>query len=224
MDKQVRNKWGYAPIACGLILILIGISILMVNIWSNQFSAYGYANRYNFWYVQAPIIAYSIVAGTFVAVIGVAILRMITNKFSYASIVGGFILILIDVYTLFINWVKPNINIIGFDNFSSFSVSFFSYLMAGAFLIVIGIILGLTVRNKLGYVSIAGGLALILIGASALMVNLESHTSPNWYLNLRLSWAPVISYSLIVGAFLVVVEIVYLIRVRNRNRHDVCVL
>ena len=44
MDKQVRNKWGYAPIACGLILILIGISILMVNIGSNQFSAYGYAN------------------------------------------------------------------------------------------------------------------------------------------------------------------------------------
>ena len=137
--------------------------------------------------MQAPIIAYSIVAGTFVAVIGVAILRKITNKLSYASIVGGFILILIDVYTLFINWVKPNINIIGFDNFSIFSVSFFSYLMAGAFLIVIGIILGSTVRNKLGYVSIAGGLALILIGASVLMVNLESHTSPNWYLNLRLS-------------------------------------
>jgi uncharacterized membrane protein YhaH (DUF805 family) len=220
MDKQVRNKWGYAAIAVGFAFIIIGVSILMVNIQNNQFSAFGYANRDNFWYFQAPIIAYSIVAGSFLAVIGVAILRKITNIFSYVSITCGFILTIIDVNSLFVNWVKPNINIIGFDNFSGFSTSFFSYLMSGAFFIVLGIILGLKFRGKLGYVSIAGGLAVMLVGVSILMVNLGDHTSSNWYLNLRLSWAPVISYTLIAGALLVAVGTGYLIKVRSRNQRN----
>jgi hypothetical protein len=155
--------------------------------------------------------------GAFLAVVGIAIFIGIRNILSYTSITGGFILILIDVYTLFINWVKPNINIIGYDNFSSFSLSFFSYLMAGAFFMILGIIVGLRVKGKLGYVSLTGGLALILIGVSILMVNLGDHTSPNWYLNLRLSWEPVISYSLIAGALFVSVGTAYLIRARNRN-------
>ena len=81
---------GLCPNDDGLVLILIGLSILLVKIGSNQFSAYRLRKSIQFLYVQVPIIAYSIVAGTFVAVIGVAILRKITNKLSYASIVGGF--------------------------------------------------------------------------------------------------------------------------------------
>jgi len=214
---RTKNKWGYAPISVGLWLIILGLAILIFNIGNNQFSAYGYSNRDNFWYFQAPIIAYSIVSGSFITVIGVAILRKITNILSYVSITVGFVLTIIDVNSLFVNWVKPNINIIGFDNFSSFSSLFFSYLVAGAFFMVLGIMLGLKLRGKLGYVTITGGLAVMLVGISVLMVNLEYHTSPDWYLNLRLSWAPIISYSLITGMLIEVVGALYLIMVRHRK-------
>jgi roadblock/LC7 domain-containing protein len=216
-----QNKMGYALIAVGFALILIGLIILMINIGNNQFSAYGYANRFNFWYFQAPIIAYSIVAGSFVAVIGIAILSKITNVISYVSIIFGFVLSIIDVNSLFVDWVKPNINIIGFGNFSSFSSGFFSYLMAGAFFAVLGIILGLNVRGKLGYISVTGGLAVMLVGVSVLMVNLGDHTSSDWTLNLRLSWAPVIFFSLITGMLIVIVGTAYLIVVRHKKLDDI---
>ena len=148
-------------------------------------------------------------------------MRKISNIFSYVLITGGFILTIIDVNSLFVNWVKPNINVIGFDNFSSFSVSFFSYLMSGAFLIVLGIILGLKVRGKLGFITIAGGLAVLLYGVSILMVNLEIIFDYQWappvsdWFILQQSWAPVISYSLIAGALLVAVGTGYLVKVRK---------
>ena len=41
-----------AVIAVGIAFIIIGVSILMVNIQDNQFSAFGYANRDNFWYFR----------------------------------------------------------------------------------------------------------------------------------------------------------------------------
>ncbi len=210
MDKQVRNKWGYAPIAVGLALIFFGIIILVVSIVTNGIT---YETAHFFWHFLAPLISYSLVVGSFVTVIGLAILRKITNVFSYVSITCGFILIIIDVYTLLINSIYPYINDIGFDNLNT--VSLFSYLMAGAFFMTLGIIIGLRVRGKIGYVSIAGGLALILLGVSILWFNLETHTSSNLYLNLRLSWAPAISYSLIAGTFFAVVGTAYLIWVRK---------
>jgi hypothetical protein len=220
IGRPVRNKWGYAPIATGLGLVLLGVVTLTVQLIVNGdlFSFTNYADRFNFWYFWAPIISYSLIVGAFLAVVGIAIFRGIRNILSYASITGGFILILIDVYTLFVNWVKPNINVIGYDDFSSFSVGLFSYLMAGAFFMVLGIIVGLRVKGKLGYVSISGGLALVLIGVSILLVNLGDHTSQDWYLNLRLSWEPFISYSLIAGTLFVAVGTAYLTMVRNRSR------
>ena len=220
MDKEVRNKWGYAPIAGGLALILLGVVALVIQLVVNSdlFTGISYLDRFNFWYFWAPIISYSLIAGAFLAVIGIAILTGIRNKLSYASIACGFILILIEAYTLLTNWVESNINIIGFDNFSSFSASFFSYLIAGVFLMVLGIIVGLRVRNRLAYVSITGGLAILLIGVPTLMVNLAAiNFFINLY-NLRESWGPIISYSLIVGAFFVVVGTVYSLMAGNRNR------
>lgn len=219
MSKLEIN--GVMPLAAGLALVLLGVVTLTVQLIINGdlFSFTNYADRFNFWNYWAPIISYSLIVGAFLEVIGIAIFKGIRNIFSYASITGGFILLLIDVYTLFVNWVKPNINVIGYDNFSSFSLSFFSYLMAGAFFMVLGIIVGLRVKGKLCYVSISGGLALVLIGVSILLVNLGDHTSQDWYLNLRLSWEPVISYSLIAGALFVAVGTAYLTMVRNRSRN-----
>jgi hypothetical protein len=220
MDKQVRNKWGYAPIAGGSALILLGVAALVIQLVVNGdlFTGVSYLDRFNFWYFWAPIISYSLIAGAFLVVVGIAILTGIRNKLSYASIAGGFVLMLVGAYTLLTNWVESNINSIAFDNFSVFSASFFSYLTAGVFLMVLGIILGLRVRNKLAYVSIACGLAILLIAASTLTVNLAAiNLFINLY-NLRESWNPIISYSLIAGAFFVVVGAVYLMRARNRSR------
>jgi len=214
MNKQVRNKWGYAPIVAGFFLFAFGVVALTIQLIVNSdlFTGVSYLDRFNFWYFWAPIISYSLIAGALFVVVGIAILKGIRNPLSYASIAGGFILIIIDAYTLFINFINPHINAIGFSNLDS--VSFFSYLMAGAFFIILGIIVGLRVTGKIGYVSITGGLAFLLLGVSILMVNLESHTSPNWYINLRYSWASVISYSLIAGALFVAVGTAYLIRAR----------
>jgi len=220
MDKQVRNKWGYAPIAGGLSLILLGVAALLTQflVNSNLFTGVSYLDRCNFWYFWAPVISYSLIMGAFLAVVGIAILVRIRNKSSYVSIAGGFILMIIAVYTLLTDWVESNINVIAFDNFSGFSATFFSYLIAGTFLMLLGIIVGLRVRDKLAFVSIAGGLALFLVGVSVLMVNLAT---VNFFINLynlRESWNPVISYTLIAGAFFVVVGTVYLMRARNRRR------
>ena len=90
----------------------------------------------------------------------------------------------------------------------------------------LGIILGLKVRGKLGYITIAGGLAVILYGISILMVNLEiifdyqwAPPVSNWFI-LQQSWAPIISYTLIAGALSVAVGTGYLIKVRSGNQRN----
>ena len=105
--RSTKNRWGYAPIAIGLTLVLIGLFILVLSIATDSIT---YENRYFFWDSLAPVISYSMIIGSFVAVIGVAVLKKISNALSYASISGGFFLIFIGGYMLLTNWIPNNIN------------------------------------------------------------------------------------------------------------------
>jgi hypothetical protein len=220
MDKQVRNKWGYAPMAGGLASILIAAAILNLELETNGSNYLNYTVFYKFW---VPTISFCLIAGAFLVVIGVVYLRKFRNKWSYASITAGFTLIAIEAYKLAFTLEGTYEQFgIGWSDFQQYwALDFFSVLMAGAFLIVLGIILGLRVRNKLGYVTITGGLAIMLVGASILAANLASSLNyypPNYYFSLRVAWNATISFFLIIGALFVVVGTAYLMMVRNRNR------
>jgi hypothetical protein len=220
MDKQVRNKWGYAPIAGGLASILIAAVILNLELETNSSNYLNYTVFYKFW---VPIISFCLIAGAFFVVIGVVYLREIRSKWSYASIGAGFTLIAIEAYRLAFTLEGTYEQFgIGWSNFQQYwALDFFSVMMAGAFLIVLGIILGLRVRNKLSYVTITDGLAIMLVGASILASNLATSLNyypPNYYFSLQVAWNTTISFFLIIGAFFVVVGTVYLMRARNRNR------
>jgi heme/copper-type cytochrome/quinol oxidase subunit 2 len=148
------------------------------------------------------------------------------------SITAGFSLIAIEAYKLAATLegtyehfsASSGLVGIGWGNFQQYwALDFFSSLMAACFLIVLGIILGLKVRNKLGYVTIAGGVAIMLVGVSILAANLATSLNyypPNYYFSLQVAWNTTISFFLIIGALLVVVGTVYLIKVRNRNRRN----
>lgn len=220
MDKQVRNKWGYAPIAGGLASILIAVVVLNLELETNNSNYLNYSVFYKFW---VPIISFCLIAGAFFVVIGVVYLRKIRNKWSYSSITGGFTLIAIEAYKLAATLEGTHEQFgIGWSDFQQYwALGFFSVLMAGLFLIVLGIILGLRIRNKPGYVTIAGGLAIMLVGASILAANLATSLNyypPNYYFSLQVAWNTTISFFLIIGAIFVVVGTVYLMRARNRSR------
>ena len=213
--RSTKNRWEYAPIAIGLTLVLIGLFILVLSIATDSIT---YENRYFFWDSLAPVISYSMIIGSFVAVIGVAVLKRISNALSYASISGGFFLIFIGGYMLLTNWIPNNINTLGFDNFSTFfAVTFYSYMFSGAFFIALGVIIGLKIKNRVAYVTVTGGSAIMLFGISMLLTNLADHLSTNYYLYLQLSWAPFISNSLIIGSVFVLVGVAYLIVVGSRR-------
>ncbi|MGA2385326.1 MAG: hypothetical protein ABSG33_02200 [Candidatus Bathyarchaeia archaeon] len=219
LDKQVRNKWGYLPVAEGCFLIFAAIAILMLELQTNNSNYSNYTVFYKFW---IPIISLCLIAGAFSVVIGVAYLRRIRNRWSYASITAGFSLIAIEAYKLAATLEGTYEQFgIGWSDFQqNWAPYFFSGLMAACFLIVLGIILGLKVRNKLGYVTITGGLAVMLVGASILAANLATSLNyypPNYYFSLQVAWNTSISDFLIVGALIVAVGIVYLARDRNRK-------
>ena len=93
--------------------------------------------------------------------------------------------------------------------------------MAACFLIVLGIILGLKVRNQLGYVTITGGSAIMLVGASILATNLATtlnYYPPNYLFSLQAAWNSNVSYSLLVGGLIVIVGTLYLIMTKRRKR------
>ncbi len=210
MDKQVRDKWGYASISCGIALILVGVFIFVIAFVTNNII---YETRYSFWDYWAPVAMYLMITGAFLAAVGKEYLVRARSRWGYMGyvwIASGFISIIIDISQL-LDWIHRSINVLGFENFSMISESFFSYLMESLFFIIVGLILGLKTRNKLAYITIAGGLAIMLVGISVLLNNLAYHLSTHYYLNLQLSWAPIISYSLIIGSILVVIGTVYLI-------------
>jgi hypothetical protein len=219
LDKQVRNKWGYLPVAEGCFLIFAAIAILMLELQTNSSNYLNYTVFYKFW---VPIISLCLIAGAFSVVIGVVYLRKIRNRWSYASITAGFSLIAFEAYKLAATLEGTYEQFgIGWSDFQQYwALYFFSGLMAACFLIVLGIILGLKIKNKLGYVTITGGFAIMLVGASILAANLATSLNyypPNYYFSLQVAWNTTISNFLIAGALIVAVGTAYLIRVRSRT-------
>jgi hypothetical protein len=220
IDLQIRNKWaGFISIIGGFASILIAVFIFLQAI--NNYDYTDYTAFYNFWF---PLVSFCFVASAFFMVIGIIYLRNIRGKWSYASIAAGCSLIAIVMYELAATIKSTRFNgsvvMAGWDDFQQhWSLDFFSGVMAACFFIVLGIILGLKVKNKLGYVIITGGFAVMFVGISVLAANLATSLNyypPNYYFSLQVAWNTTISYSLIAGASIVAVGTAYLLRVRNR--------
>ena len=114
MIKQLRNKWGYIPTAAGFILIAIGVAILVTHVVLNEELAT--PNGY-FWFYWAPIITTLLFAGAISTVTGLLINTKIENILSYASVAGGFLLIIFDSYFLIGDWAREMVNSLGISNF-----------------------------------------------------------------------------------------------------------
>lgn len=219
VDKQVKNRWGYAPITAGFALIALGVIALIIQLVVNSdlFNGVSYLDRFNFWFYWAPIIFFSLITGALIVVIGVAVLRKITNVFSYVSIVCGFALIVISTQNLMSN-LAQSINIIGWSNFwGNWAIFFLPVLIIGGFLVVLGVVLGLRIRGRWGYGSIAGGLTSVLFGAATYIIKSESGS---FYAGWQWDnfWGTLSPLFLIGGAFLVLAGMAYLLRIRSRNR------
>jgi hypothetical protein len=185
------------------------------------------ANAYwiHFYKFLVPIISICLVAGAFLVVIAGMYLKNIKNKWSYSSVTVGFSLIAADAAELITTLEGAQGPIgIGWGDFQQhWSLSFFSVFMAACFLIVLGIILGLRTKNKLGYVIVTGGFVVMLAGASVLATNLVTNLDyypSNYYYSLQEAWNTTISYFMIIGALTVAVGTGYLVRTRNRNRRN----
>jgi hypothetical protein len=218
MNKQVSYEGGYMLIAVGFLLIFMTVAILTLalNNSGNDF----WISFYHFWF---QVVSFCLITGAFFVVIGAVYLFNIRHKWSYASITVGFSLIVFEVTELAVTLQgTQGPGGIGWGYFQEdLALGFFSGLMAACFFIVLGIILGLKFRNKLGYVIIIGGVAIMLVGASILAANLATSLNyypPDYYFSLRLAWNATISYFLIIGLFTVVAGAGYFIVVRRRNR------
>lgn len=209
-----KDKRGYIPVATGLFLILIASFIFLQAI-----NNYGYTNYtvfYNFWF---PLVSFCFVAGAFSIIIGIVYLRNIRSKWSYASIIVGCSLLAIAMYelaaTIKSTSFSGRIVMITWGDFQQhLSLDFFSGVMAACFFMVLGIILGLKVKNKIGYAIIAGGFAVLLVGITVLAANLVTSLNyhpPNYYFSLQIAWNATISYFLIIGALMIIAGIGYLI-------------
>jgi hypothetical protein len=134
--------------------------------------------------------------------------------FSLALLAGGFALIIFEASRLVIQVQGEGYLGIGWSDFQSYwSLGFFSFLVTGIFLIVVGIILGLHIRHKVGYVIITGGSAITLFGLFMLSTNLATSLNyypPDYLFSLQEAWNSIISYSLIVGVLLMIIGVVYL--------------
>ncbi len=224
----VRNKWGYVPIAGGFGLIAAGLVTFIIHVVLNgelSGTAAAYAQRSDFWFYWAPMITVFLIAGAFAAVIGVFVLKRVTNRWFYALIAGAFILIAFDSYFFVFNWAKDFINIIGIENFYPLSATyFFSGLMAAVFMVALAMVLGLKVRNKWGIITAVGGSVLILLAVFLIVLDAAATIAidPVFSLGLRdfrwyffwQNFVPVIPFSLLIGGFLEFIGI-YLIRMEK---------
>jgi hypothetical protein len=212
MFKRLRNKWGYIPMAAGFILMAVGVRVLVTHvIINNELAA---PNGY-FWFYWAPIITTLLIAGAISTVAGLLIHLKNRNILSYASVAGGFLLIIFDSYFLIRVWTRETFPTIGISNFSELqsggvAVGFFSWLMAGVFLVIFGIILGLRVRSRWGATSIAGGSVLFLLAfclialdviATAAIDPVFGLSDFRWYFFWE-NFTSVIPISLLIGGFL----------------------
>jgi len=210
---RTKNRLGYAPVTVGFLLILLGVIILLAELNNNNLNGFnpsGWTSFYQFW---VAIISFCFVAGAFLVVVGVVLLTRITNLFSHALLAGGFALIIFEASRLVIQVQGEGYLGIGWSDFQSYwSLGFFSFLVTGVFLVVVGIILGLHIRCKVGYVIITGGSAITLFGLFVLSANLATSLNyypPDYLFSLQEAWNSIISYSLIVGVLLMIVGVVY---------------
>ena len=221
---STKNEWGYAPIATGFLLIVLGIVILILELQNAKLNGYngiGWLSFYNFWVV---VISFCFIAGAFLVVIGLFFLKSIANILSYALLAAGFALIIFEVSRLLIQLGENNTlsrSGIGWSDFQEYwSFGFFSFLMAGIFLITLGVIFGLQVKNKAGYITVSGGLATILLGLSLLSTNLATSLNyypPNYLFSLQEAWNSTISYSLIAGALILILGAIQLFRTHRKT-------
>jgi len=225
MIKQLRNKLGYIPMAAGFILIAVGIGILVTHVILNEELA---VPNWYFWFYWAPIITTLLIAGSISTVAGLLLHLKIRNTLSYASVAVGFLLIIFDSYFLIGDWARDLEGYIGISNFfelqsGGVAVWFFSWLMAGVFLVIFGIILGLRVRSRWGITSIAGGSVLLFLAFALIAMDVITTAAIDPVFGLRAfrwyffweNFTPVIPISLEIGGVLVVLGVL-LMRKRNQ--------
>jgi len=217
MIKQLRNKWGYIPIAIGFILIAIGLRELVTHVVANNELA---TPNWYFWFYSAPTITILLIAGAISVVAGLLIHTKIKNIMSYASVIGGFLMIIFDSYFLVGVWVRDMFPTIGISNFFELqsggtAIWFFSGLTAGMFLVIFGIILGLKVRSRWGLTSIAGGSVLLFLASCLISMDVIATAAIDpvfgllefrWYFFWE-NFTPVIPISLVIGGALVVLGV-----------------
>ncbi|HMK94120.1 MAG TPA: hypothetical protein VK536_01845 [Candidatus Limnocylindrales bacterium] len=218
------SKWEYAPIAIGFLLILLGIGILIIELQNANLNGYngsGWLSFYNFWVI---IISFCFIAGAFLVVIGIFFWKRIANILSYALLAAGFALIILEVSRLLVQLGENNTlssSGIGWSNFQEYwSFGFFSFLMTGILLIILGAILGLQIKNKAGYVAVSVGLVTILFGLSLLSTNLATSLNyypPNYLFSLKEAWNSTISYSLIAGTLIMIIGAIQLFRTHAKT-------
>lgn len=214
MDKLVSRKWGNVSVADGFFLAFVGFVTLILELQTNSSNYLNYTVFYKFW---VPVISFCFIAGSFFVVLGVAYLKKIGSKWSYAFITAGFALIAVEASKLAVTLQSTYEEFgIGWGDFQQqWSLYFFSVLMAACFLIALGIILGLNVKGKLGYITIVGGSAVMLDGAAIFSANLATSLNyypPNYLFSLQVAWNSSISLFLVVGAGLVALGTGYLIK------------
>ena len=223
MNKQLRSILGYIPMVAGFILMAVGVRVLVTHVIINNELA---APNWYFWFYYAPIITTLLIAGAISTVAGLLIHMKNRNILSYASVAGGFLLIIFDSFLIGV-WTRETFPTIGTSNFSELqsggvAIGFFSWLMAEVFLVIFGIILGLKVRSRLGITSITGGSVLFLLASCLIALDVIATAAIDpvfglsdfrWYFFWE-NFTPAIPLSLVIGSFLVFVGVL-LIRKRN---------
>lgn len=101
-------------------------------------------------------------------------------------------------------------NFLGWQG-SGIAVGFSSWLMAGVFLVVFGIILGLNAKNRWVMMLVAGGSVLVLLSISLETIiaydPMEGFDVFRWLAFFDNYYYPIIPFSLIIGVFLIVLGI-----------------
>jgi len=217
MFKRLRNKWGYIPMVLGFILMVVGVRLLVTHVVVNNELV---APNWYFWFYWAPLITALLIAGAISTVTGLLIHLKIRNILSYALVVVGFLLIIFDSYFLVGVWVRDMFPVIGISNFfelqsGGVAVGFLSWIIAGVFLAIFGIILGLRVRSRWGITLIVGGLVLLVLAFSLIALDVITTAAIDPVFGLRdFRWyffwenfTPVIPLSIVMGGFLVFVGV-----------------
>lgn len=211
MNKHLRNKFGYIPMAVGFILIAVGVEMLVTHVVLNI----EHDPNWYLWFYWAPVVTTLLIAGAISTIAGLMVYIKIEDIESYAVVAGGFLLIIIDSYLLIGVWVRK-FDIFTIDYFyASQALGFFSGLVTGIFIVVLGIMIGLRVRSRWRIISIAGGSALLFLAFCLIVLNVLATIAIDpvlglsnfrWYFFWE-NFTPVIPLSLVIGVVLVVLGV-----------------